>query len=665
VNLVECRDLQMSYRIKNNYFQVFNSVSLKISRGEIHGIVGESGSGKSSLGMAIMGLFEPNARIDQGDVFFEGKSMVSMSSQEKRRLWSKRISFVPQNPMDSLNPAHRIDFQMAEAPMLQLGISRAEADQHSLEMLRKVQIADPEEVMKKYPHQLSGGMLQRVLIAMALSLDPALVILDEPTTALDVTTQAVILDLVEDLIRETNAAGLFISHDLGVISQVCDQISVLYAGEILEYGSSKEVFSSPEHPYTKGLFASLPSGVNQGRLEGIEGIAPSLQNRPEACVFAPRCPVAQEKCRLEKPPLSPHGNGSRLIQCWFPETYELKQDHAGHADSREIGTQEILTVENLKKSFSIKRPFAKPLTLQAVDDVSFSLIKGTTLGVVGESGSGKTTLARAVMGLDAADAGIMKLEDLELSFSLKERKPEVLRRMRMVFQNSQDSLNPFMKVSQIIGRSFYRLLGVKDKQAIASESRALLKKVGLSADYMDRMPSQLSGGERQRVSIARSFAANPELVLADEPSSALDVSVQAAVLNLLKDLRAQEHVSYIIISHDLEVIQFLADRVLVMYLSEVVQVLDNLFEPPHHPYTEALISSFPHIRREGDKKNKFRLEGDIPSPLDKPQGCVFHTRCHRSLGKKCQTKRPPMRNGIRCHIPPDELKLMQQGGTDV
>jgi peptide/nickel transport system ATP-binding protein len=678
--VIKARNLAIDYHIEKQWLNAVWDIDLAINPLQIHGLVGESGSGKSTLGLGMMRYLNGNARISNGEILFDGQDIAHVPLSQMQSIWGKHISLVPQNPLDSLNPSMRIGEQMAEVTMLHLGLSQKEALQTAIQALDTVKIADPEQVIRRYPHQLSGGMQQRVMIAMALSTRPKLLILDEPTTALDVTTQAVILDLVRDLIKEEQAAALYVSHDLGTVAQLCDYVTVLYAGEIMESASVADLFAKPLHPYTVGLLGSLPH-VNQmernSRLSTIEGVAPSLAERSHVCVFASRCPVAIDICRAEKPPLETIGDG-RTVRCWRWQEIangeivpRNKPQGIVEEYSHKPKTDLVLTAQHISKHFGeyslLDRLMGHDATyVQAVQDVSLEVGHSMTVGLVGESGSGKTTLARALVGLITADTGEMELRGTPLALELDKRDKEALSQLRMIFQNPNDALNPYQTVGQSIGRTYTVLSGQARSQAEVNERiTEVLQAVGLTSAYATRYPNQLSGGEKQRVALARAFVANPALIIADEPTSSLDVSVQATILNLLKDLRAQKGASYLVISHNLDVIQYLADWIVVMYLGEIMEQGSSasVYEPPMHPYTEALLSAIP-IPDPTARYGQIRLEGDIPSPRQKPTGCPFHTRCQRFLGDICVNEAPPLRttadgNQILCHIPLDELTTLQ------
>ncbi len=678
MSVIRAEHLNIEYKLGGHWLSVVRDVSLSIDPLEIHGLVGESGSGKSTLALALMNYLAPNERIASGSVLLDDQDLLSKSSAEMRQIWGRQISLVPQDALASLNPSYNVGDQIAEITRLHYGLSRSESWTRAVEMLRRVKIADPEVVARRYPHQLSGGMQQRVTIAMALSTQPRLLILDEPTTALDVTTQAVIVDLFRELIRDNCAAALYVSHDLGLVAQLCDRVTVLYGGEVMESASAIDLYKRSVHPYTISLLASLPRptvGV-ETRLPTIEGVAPSLAERPPACVFASRCPAAIAICHAEKPPLEAL-DGGRMVKChrWREiADGSLRIDNVPQAQPTDSAPKAgyVLEAAHVFKYFgeptlTDRLTMRTPQVVRAVDDVSVRVRTRSTLGLVGESGSGKTTLARLIVGLETADKGEIELLDLPLALDLRSRPREALRDLQMVFQNPNDALNPYLMIGQQIARTISRL---NSENLIKAQIQArvidLLAAVRLTPQYALRYPTELSGGEKQRVAIARAFATNPALIVADEPTSSLDVSVQSVILNLLKDLRAQQGASYLFISHNLDAVSYLADWIAVMYLGEIVEegTVEQVYKPPSHPYTEALLSAIP-IPDPTVTQGRIRLDGDIPSARDIPQGCRFHTRCPRKVGLICETENPPWRDAgdghfIRCHIPVEQLTVLQQ-----
>ncbi|NWG18445.1 MAG: ABC transporter ATP-binding protein, partial [Chloroflexi bacterium] len=529
--VIAANHLCIDYKLDKRWVNAINGVSFAINPYETHGLVGESGSGKSTLALALMRYMAANARIESGEVLFYGENLLTKSDAEMRRIWGRQMSLVPQDPLASLNPAYTIGEQIAEITRLHEGLSRPAAQQRAVEMLERVRIADPGAVARKYPHQLSGGMQQRVTIAMALSTQPKLLVLDEPTTALDVTTEAVILDLFRDLIRDNRGAALYVSHNLGVIAQMCDRVTVLYAGEVMACAPVDELYANPLHPYTISLLASIPRPMpgHETRLPTIPGVAPSLTERPRGCVFAPRCPVALQQCFDEKPPLEESGPG-RLVKChrWREiagGTLAVETLPEPLADASQqpapAGKGYVLNVEGLSKRYGSHTLFSRLNSdesrfVQAVDDVAAQVRARSTLGLVGESGSGKTTLARCIVGLETADTGRILLLDVAIPNALRRRSRAFLRELQMVFQNPNDTLNPYQTVGQALGRTIRRLnTEALTPEHIQARVIELLAAVRLTPDYAGRYPAELSGGEKQRVAIARAFATNPALVVAD------------------------------------------------------------------------------------------------------------------------------------------------------
>lgn len=685
--VLEIDRLTVGYRVADGWLEAVRDVSLEVYPGERLGVVGESGSGKSTLALAALRFLSANGAIRAGAVRLRGSDLAGLTLRDLRTVWANDVRLVPQNPLAALNPSLRIGDQVAEAIRQSAGrrMSRAEARQQAIALLRMVRVADPERVAQRYPHELSGGMQQRTLIAMALHGDPTLFVLDEPTTGLDVTTEAAVLDLLAELTKATaRRATLFISHNLGVVARMCDRVAVLYAGELVEVAPSALLFTAPLHPYTAGLLDSLPrSGMRHTvrPLRPIPGAVPPPEARPAGCVFHPRCPLAIDRCRIERPPLETAGLG-RQVRCHRWREVEqgvlcLDSSSSAVPSSEESANgKPILTLKGVSKQFPIRRGWTdrlagrSPKLVRAVDGVDLCLGQGRTLGVVGESGSGKTTLARCVVGLEERTSGDIRLVDtvdIPLAPGLERRAPAVLRRIQMVFQNPQEALNPYLTVGEALRRPLMRLGGLTRDEA---ERRVvhLLEAVKLDASYAARYPAQLSGGERQRVAIARAFAADPDLILLDEAVSALDVSVQAAILNLLSDLRRRNGTTYLFITHDLGVVRYLADDVAVLYLGQVVEEgpVEAVLKPPMHPYTEALLSALPTLPPD-PPPTRIRLEGETPAPTAIPTGCRFHNRCHRFIGPICVQEEPPWRDAgaghrLRCHIPLEDLRTAQQGG---
>jgi len=664
---LEVEKLEITYRVRGRGLRVVRDVSFRVGRGESFGLVGESGCGKSTIALGIVRYLARNGSVTGGKVEIDGRDVLKMNAGELRNLRQHTVSMVYQEPGRALNPTIKVGRQVAEVFEL-AGASKAESLDRAQEMLEKVQISNPAGVMNRYPHQLSGGMLQRVVIAMALASQPALLILDEPTTALDATVESEVLDLISALRTEFGTSFLFISHNLGVIAKMCDRVGVLYAGEMVEEGPAREVFANPRHPYTVGLLRCIPRRdmlkANRA-LDTIPGSLPPPGDVPHGCIFADRCGLVEQRCRTEAPPLYESG-AARRSRCHFHERAHTlprvippeREDVPGErADSGSV----VINAADVSKTFHMEGE-----TIYGLVDVSVELRAGETLGLVGESGSGKTTLARALLGLVAPDKGSeITLDGEVLSETTSGRTREQEKALQIVFQNPDSALNRRHSVQRLISRALSRLGGYHG-EALMARLKKLISEVRLSERHLSMRPAQLSGGLKQRVAIARAFAGDPRIVVCDEPTSALDVSVQAAILNLLNDLQRSEDVSYLFISHDLGVVRYLADRIAVLYLGRIMEIgpADQVFNPPQHPYTEALLSAVPTLDNgEGDFE-RIKLEGEIPSPADPPTGCVFHTRCPRFLGDICVNTEPPLAesepgHAIRCHIPLDELRRLQ------
>lgn len=651
--------LTIAYRVRQRELTTVRDVTFHIGQHETLGIVGESGCGKSTLASAISSYLPRNGRITSGHISVGGRDLMSMDSQELRQLRARSVSTVYQEPGRALNPSIRVGRQVSEVFSV-LGAKKKEALEQAEDALALVQIADPGRVMRAYPHQLSGGMLQRVVIAMAVAVDPTVLILDEPTTALDATVEAEILDVVSGLRRRFGTAVLLISHNLATIAKMCDRVCVMYAGEMVEEGQASAVFAEPHHPYTVGLLRCVPrlgQRKDLHRLDTIPGFLPTPGETRTGCVYAPRCPLADDRCRTDSPPMVRIGDG-RTSRCFkYAEAPDLPWTTPPPAgEVRAAGDQPIVRIENLSKTYR----GAHGESVRALVEVDMELFPGETLGVVGESGSGKTTLARALVGLTSADRGSSVEAAGRQVGSLADRTLEELRLMQIVFQNPDSALNRRHSVRHIVARALTKLAGLTGE---ARERRLLdiVRSVRMEPRHLHMRPAQLSGGLKQRVAIARAFAGSPAVLVCDEPTSALDVSVQAAILNLLAELQEREGVSYVFISHDLGVVRYLSDRIVVLYLGRVMEYgsAEAVFAGPHHPYTEALLSAVPTL--EGDPPERIRLTGQIPSPADPPSGCVFHTRCHRRLPDgTCDTLPPPLREiqpgkFMRCHLSPDEL----------
>jgi peptide/nickel transport system ATP-binding protein len=679
--LLNIHDLNVVYHSGDRQVTAVRDVSLQIQARQVYGLVGESGSGKTSLALAVLQSLGAGGTVIGGGIEILGRDVCQLNDSELRAVWGEQVALVPQDPLSSLNPSIRLGEQLAEGLRWNLGCDAEDAHRRVIELFEWVHIADAERVAASYPHQLSGGMQQRVMIAMALSREPDLLVLDEPTTGLDATTEAVVLDLFRELIRTRGTAALYVSHNLGVVAQFADRVAVMYAGELVEDAPTTSIYRQPLHPYTSGLIASVPrlgESKREIRLQAIKGQIPSLENLPSGCVFEPRCPLAIDICLTARPPLDAPLPGRR-VRCYrWPEILagelsdpsEQPPQTAVQATGQRAG--HVLKLQDLTVHFPLPRNLIsvarrKPARrVRAVERADLTIGRGQTLGLVGESGSGKTTLAKAIVGLVTPERGQIELLGAALPGGLDQRTRATLRQLQMIFQNPEEALNPHLTIGETLKRPLISLLGSTPGEA-QREIAGLLEAVRLPPQYASRFPAQLSGGEQQRVAIARAFAAQPELLIADEPVSALDVSVQAAVLNLLNELQQDRGNAIVFISHDIAVVGYLADRVAVMYLGHLMDVADaeDIFAPPYHPYTEALLSAIPLID-PGAEQATVRLRGEVPSAVDIPGGCPFHPRCPRFLGEICVQERPPWRTDassgrrIYCHIPVMELRQMQK-----
>jgi peptide/nickel transport system ATP-binding protein len=673
--VVEVRDLSVSYFVPGGEVKAVRGASLAISPGESLALVGESGSGKSTLAYAIMRYLEANGRIMAGEIRFQGQNMFRMSEADLRQLRGSRIAMVYQNPQTALNPAFTVGKQVAEVLREHEGLPKAKAQRKVGELLEQVNLPDPEAMVRCYPHELSGGQQQRILIAMAFACNPELLIADEPTTGLDVTTEARILDLIGELMERYRSAILYITHDLGVVARFCNRVAVMYAGEIVEEGSVARVFLQPAHPYTRGLLTCIPRldrGKDSGPLSTIEGWLPSLLDPPQACIFEHRCPYRKPVC-AERKPESASVPGGGFVRClrWeeLPAFRFAAAPAAAAVHGEVLQEANLLEIIGLRKYYPQRLNFVEvlrrvsPAALRAVDDVWLEIARSSTLSVVGESGCGKTTLARCVVGLLEPTAGEIRFSGQDIGMLARRRDRDLRRRVQIVFQNPDATLNPQKTVEETLRRPL-ELFGIARGPELEQRISELLRAVHLSESHRQRYPHQLSGGEKQRVAVARAFAAEPELIICDEPLSSLDVSVQSAILNLLVNLQRDSRVAYLFISHDLSVVRYLSTQIMVMYLGKVceIRMVDEVLQPPYHPYTEALLSAV-SIPDPDVRQRKVRLEGPVPSPLNPGPGCRFHTRCPRKVGEICEHEAPPALEAepghlIYCHIPLKELRRL-------
>ena len=678
--ILEIDKLSISFFTRLREIPAVMDFSCTVQPGEAMGLVGESGCGKSTVALGVMQDLGVNGRIVGGSIKFKGRDLGEMSAEELRDIRGNEIAMIYQEPMASLNPAMRIGRQLMEVPMIHEGISEEQAYSRALEVVTDVKLPDPERILRSYPHQLSGGQQQRIVIAMALMSKPALLILDEPTTALDVTVEAAVVELVKDLGKKYGTSMLFISHNLGLVLETCDRICAMYSGEAVETGSIKDVFDKMQHPYTQALFRSIPlpgADKNARPLKAIPGNFPLPHERPPGCNFGPRCDYflkgmcdAQERIAM----VDIAGDDRHRSRCLRIDDIDWNAPFlATQSTQKTPPGRVVLRMDKLKKYYEVA---ANALfgggdrkVVKANEELTFEAHESETLAIVGESGCGKSTFAKVLMGLETATSGTIVLDNHEIqSTAIENRDTQTIADVQMVFQNPFDTLNPSMTV----GRQIMRALEVFNIGTSDAERRErmleLLDLVKLPRAFADRMPRQLSGGQKQRVGIARAFAGGARIVVADEPVSALDVSVQAAVTDLLMDIQRKNKTTLLFISHDLSIVRYLSDRVMVMYLGHVVELgtTDQVFAPPYHPYTEALLSAVP-IADTKVQKQHIVLEGDIPSAMNPPPGCPFQTRCRwksQVPGGLCERDVPPIRtlaNGhqIKCHLADEVLSGME------
>jgi peptide/nickel transport system ATP-binding protein len=660
-DILALEGVSVEHRGRRGVSRILDGVDLAIAPGEAVGLVGESGCGKSTIALAAMRYLPRGMRVSAGRVLFEGRDLAAMGEEELRRLRGRRIAMVYQDPMSSLNPVMTIGRQLVEVPMLHGERDAGRARARAIEMLREVRLPDAEAAMERYPHQLSGGQQQRVVIAMALMAEPSLLVMDEPTTGLDVTIEAAILELVRDLRTRFGTAILFISHNLGTVARLCDRVGVLYAGRLVEAGGVRDVFRAPAHPYTRGLLDALPDldrPHGAARLVPIAGtLAAEDRGRP-GCAFLPRCQHARaQDCGTGAIALREAGGAGHMARCARLEALPPRAAAASAvAAPREDEGPVILEARGLGKWYEVGGGISgKPRrVIRALTDATLEARRRGTLAIVGESGSGKSTFARVVAGLAGEASGEMALDGEVFGGGVDARPRELLRRVQMVFQNPDSTLNPSHSIRYALTRPLRRLRGLGAEEARREVAR-LMERVQLPAELADRRPWQLSGGQRQRVAIARALAGDPDLLLADEPVSALDVSVQAAIVNLLGELLAGSDMALVLISHDLALVRHMADRVAVMYLGRVVEYgpAAQVFAPPFHPYTQALLAAAPRPDPDAPPP-EIVLSGAMPSPAEEIRGCVFASRCPRRIEGTCDVLPPPERrfgeHRIACHL---------------
>ncbi|HEY2696375.1 MAG TPA: ABC transporter ATP-binding protein [Pseudonocardiaceae bacterium] len=671
--ILDVQDLRTEIAVSNGAVHAVDGVSFSVDRGELLGVVGESGCGKTMTALSIMRLLPSGGRIAGGRVLLGGEDLAAMSDKEIRKVRGKRIGMVFQDPMTSLNPTIQIGRQVAEPLKLHTDYSAQQINDRVIEVLELVGLPQPAKRINAYPHELSGGMRQRVMIARALVCDPELLIADEPTTALDVTIQQQILELIDDLRSRLGMAVILVTHDLGVIAGRADRVAVMYAGRIVEVTDTNRLFGNPRHPYTEALFEALPENAAEtgDNLYSIPGLPPDLVTPPTGCRFAARCRYATDQCRSEDPPLRGDIAGHDYA-CFFPvgdqemqvatQTHQIRRHDTGDPRARvEIDeTKPLLQVEHLVKTFPVTAGVVlrrRVGSVSAIADVSFTVAAGETFGLVGESGCGKTTIGRHIVGMETADSGTIRIDGTEFTALRGKEKRQRQRDTQLIFQDAYASLDPRMRVGSILAEPL-TIHGVGDRASRAKRVNELLGEVGLPRSAADRYPHEFSGGQRQRIGLARALALQPKLIVADEPVSALDVSIQAQILNLMSDLRARHGLTYVFISHDLSVVRYLANTIGVMYLGKLVEVgpAEAVYNRPHHPYTRGLIDTIPVADPWASKaRGDDGVRGELPSAVNPPSGCRFRTRCPFAQ-EICAREEPQLRSfegGHRaaCHFP--------------
>ncbi|MHC4248774.1 MAG: ABC transporter ATP-binding protein [Planctomycetota bacterium] len=653
--LLSVRNLKTYFKTKEGPSKAVDGVSFDVDRGETFALVGESGCGKSVTALSIMQLVpKPAGYFAGGEIVHEGRDLLRLPEVERFTVRGSKIGMIFQEPMTALNPVLSVGYQLAEPLKRHKGLLAIDARKTAVEWLGRVGIPEPEQRMREYPHQLSGGMRQRVMIAMAMSCEPGLLIADEPTTALDVTVQAQILDLMNDLQKKTGAAVLLITHDLSVVAETADRVAVLYAGRVAETATASELLAKPAHPYTIRLLQSLPSETKrENRLLTIEGRVPPATRYPEGCRFAPRCHRAHEHCRPGDPGLVEVGPGHAAACVLYDEAL---QGRKVAPDEVRLATEprpresagaeggEVVSVRGLKVHFPIRKGILRRTVghVRAVDGVDLDIRRGETLALVGESGCGKTTLGKALLRLVPATEGAVMAEGVDLTKLSRAELKAHRRAFQIMFQDPYSSLDPRMMVGATIteGMAVHGIAGSRHERI--ERAMELMAKVGLDPEMVYRYPHEFSGGQRQRIGVARALAVGPGLIVCDEPTSALDVSVQAQIVNLLGELQREMGLAYLFISHDLSLVGHIAHRVAVMYLGELVEVApaEALARDPKQPYTKALVSAVPQVDPE-DRRKRIILPGEPPSPVNPPSGCRFHPRCPEAF-ERCSREKPPL-----------------------
>lgn len=676
--LLEVNNLKTQFKTDRGVVKAVDGISYTIERGEIFGVVGESGAGKSVTGLSILDLIDSPGEIVEGEIIYKGENLLDMSKEEIRSIRGNEIAVVFQDSTTALNPSFTIGSQISDIILEHNDISEQEARDRVVKLLKDVDIPNAEERIDEYPHQFSGGMRQRALIAMALSCDPELIIADEITTGIDVTTQANILELLSELQDKHDLSMQFITHDMGVIAELCDRLGVMYAGKLIEVGSLDDIFQSPRHPYTVGLLKSLPQLASpKEKLQSIPGTMPDLIDVPSGCAFRDRCEHATEECAQVEPEMETVGDDHksaclRIDEIDWSEVTNLtgKSKIKNMSDGgtkmitnrgENITKKTVIDADHLKKYFNVESQswidslLNEKKYVHAVDDVSLNIREGDTVGLVGESGCGKTTLGRTLTQLYEPDKGTVLFSGQNISQIGKKELRNLRSEFQVIFQDPFSSLNPRRKVKNIIGRPMEIHDVVNNEEEKIERVKQLLTEVGLEESHLDRYAHEFSGGQKQRIGIARALAVEPDFIVADEPVSALDVSVQAKILNLLMDLQEKYNLTYLFIAHDINVVKNISDRIVVMYLGQIVEkgTVDEVFSPPYHPYTEILLSSVPDLQ-PGMNEDRKSPKGELPDPADPPSGCRFHTRCPYAE-PECKKIDPPnleqeRGHEMKCHI---------------
>ena len=665
--LLEVDNLRTYFHVgQTQVAQAVDGISFQLDQGKTLSLVGESGCGKSQTAFSIIRLIAENGYHPSGKILFNGENLSDKSEEDLRRIRGNDIAMIFQEPMTSLNPLYPIGNQLEEPLRMHRQLQKGQARQRAIELLDHVGIPDPDKRIDNYPHELSGGMKQRVMIAMALACEPKLLIADEPTTALDVTIQAQVLRLMADLQKETGMAILLITHDMGIVNQMADDVAIMYAGKIVEQGRREQIFSNMMHPYTRRLFESIPKpGDESYELKTIPGLVPPATDYGEGCLFADRCSHTMDVCRQHDSKIYKVGQGHTVRCHLFEEGVDqaaVQEEPRTPAPQKPIGHEPLITVQGLKTWFPVRKGVFRRIAnyVKAVDHVDLELIKGSTVALVGESGCGKTTLGESILRLNRDTQGTVRFKQTDVMNLQTHELKQIRQHMQIIFQDPFGSLSPRLRVREIIGEGLTVHFPKLSPEETDGKISKVLREVGMDPSVADRYPHEFSGGQRQRISVARALILEPEFLVLDEPTSALDVSVQAQVLNLLRELQARHNLTYLFITHNLNVVQYIADEVAIMYLGRIVEyaTTKNLFKNPRHPYTQSLLKAVPSL---GDRKPFEPVVGDVPSPLDPPAGCHFHPRCPilmqepkgSPLHQKCRNEYPEKKSMgnafVACH----------------